>query len=150
MQAASISLLNVLFSPIITVPPKILRPPSIANIITTNQATLAQNPLPGFPFGEISSLRQLWTAHAGQIILIHVSLSVRIDCVIKRGSPEPTVSWWKNHTRVQNSSKVVAYNNGSLLIKNADESVEGVYTCVATTSGLHSDQLNTTLSTIGE
>lgn len=69
--------------------------------------------------------------------------------MIKRGSPEPTVSWWKDHVRVQNSSTIEVYNNGSLLIKNADEAVEGVYTCVAVTSGLPSDQLNTTLSTIG-
>ncbi len=134
-----------------TVPPKILRPPSIANIITTNQATLTDVPLPDFPFSELPSLtHQPWIAHAGQVILIHVGLSVRIDCVTERGSPEPTLSWWTNNTTVQNTSKIEVYNNGSMLIKNAEEAVEGVYTCFAVTSGLPSDQLNATLSIIGE
>ena len=132
-----------------TVPPKIQQPPSITNIITTNQATLPEIPLPNSPLSEFPALRP-WIAHAGQIILIHVSLSVRIDCEIRKGSPRPDISWWSGHERLQNNSKLEIYGNGSLLIKNADEDVDGVYTCVAETRGLPPDQINTTVSTIGE
>ncbi len=79
-----------------------------------------------------------------------MSLSVRIDCEIRKGSPRPDISWWSGQERLQNSSKIEIYGNGSLLIKNADKDVDGVYTCIAETSGLPPDQINTTISTIGK
>ena len=134
-----------------TVPPEIQRPLLVTNIITTNQATLPDldNSLPiDLPSGFLQS--GVWLALAGQIIMIHVNLNVRIDCEIRRGSPTPDLSWWKSAERVKNSSKIEVYRNGSLLIKDATKAVEGVYTCEARTSGLQVDRINTSVSIIGK
>lgn len=79
-----------------------------------------------------------------------MNLSVRIDCEIEKGAPPPEVTWYSGEKLITNSSKLEVYRNGSLLIKSVNQDLEGVYTCRAKTSGLRLDQVNSTLSMIGE
>ena len=128
-------------------PPKIKQPPFITMVITHSQTTI---PDVSSTDNSISDLltSKLGTAKAGQIVLVHESFRLRIDCEIEKGYPVPMMSWSRDGERLINSSKFEVYKNGTLVVRTVTESDEGVYICIAASDGLGADQINTTISII--
>lgn len=131
-------------------PPKIKQPPFITMVITHSQPEIPEIPdLPSTDNLINGVLTKQGTAKAGQIVMVHKLFHLRIECEIEKGYPEPMTSWSKDGERLMNSSKYEVYKNGTLVVRSVTETDEGVYTCIAATDGLGSDQINTTVSIIG-
>ena len=72
-------------------------------------------------------------------ILIYANLN--LTCIVE-GDPFPTVHWIKRNNALSISRAQLSADNRTLLIKDVDVAVEGVYTCVAVNrAGNHSSSV---------
>ena len=93
---------------------------------------------------------------AGESIYIRRGHSLRIDAVVKKGYPIPTLTWTlPNGTTVvgatdklRNSNRIIAMNNGSLVIYEVQLNDEGLYGAMASNVA-GTDHAKTSVTVVG-
>ena len=106
------------------------------------------------PFGTTLPLdmTQNITITIGQNIMIPETYNLEIKCLVYRANPIPSITWFhKNATIPGGHPQYTMQPDGTLVIKHVVmERNDGLYTCIANSSGLGSDESSSTVIVTGK
>ena len=106
------------------------------------------------PFGATLPLQptQDIAIAVGQDIMIPETYNLKLECLIHRANPSPSISWFHENMAIPaRHPQYTVENDGTLIITNLTRNRDdGVYTCVADSPGVGQDESSSTITITGK
>ena len=92
------------------------------------------------------------TVTVGQNIMIPETYTLKIECLIHRANPAPSISWFHDDETIESGlPPYIIQSDGTLVIEGIVRGRDdGIYTCVADTSNIGTDESSSTVIVTGK